>query len=369
MAKRSVRKREAGSSGRFETATGNITRLACARLQAAGITWQPLVAKAGLTSRQIEDPTARISVRHQIKFLNLAASVLKDERLGFHLAVTCDLRMIGLLYYVAASAQTLGEALRRVARYASTRNEVLYVRYSEGKDDLRISIDYVGVPRHTDRHQIEFCLTVLIRLCRHLTGRHLVPRRVRIAHRGDRVISKRAAFVGGDIEFNAKVDEVVFDIAARDMPVLSADTYLNGVLVAFAEEAIARLSGTRGNFEVKVENAIAPLLPHGRVAVAEIAHRLGMSQRTFARKLAAEGLTFTELLDRLRKQLARQYLSDPALQISEIAWLLGYREVSAFTHAFRRWTGNTPREARSHREFPATGSADGPSLSQLGKYF
>lgn len=339
----------AGSFSSFPTATGGITRLAFARVQAVGIAPEPLVAEAGLTLEQINDRSARIDVRHQIRFLDLAASALKDELLGFHLALTCDLRELGLLYYVPASSQTLGEGLRRLARYTSMVNESVSVEYREGKN-VRTIFEYLGVARHSDRQQIEFCLTILTRLCRHLTRRDLVPIRVRIAHRGDRVIAKLAAFLGNEIEFDAKVDEVAFDPVVRDMPVLSADPNLNDLLIAFAEEAMARRSKTRGSLESKVENAIAPLLPHGRNGVAEIARRLGMSQRTLSRRLASEGLTFTQLLETLRRKLALKYLSDPRLSISEIAWLVGYREVSAFTHAFKRWTGKTPRETRPRRE-------------------
>ena len=60
-----------------------------------------------------------------------------------------------------------------------------------------------------------------------------------------------------------------------------------------------------------------------------------------------EGVTFSEVLESLRSDLARRYLADESLSISQIAWLLGYQEVSAFTHAFKRWTGMTPREART----------------------
>ena len=69
-----------------------------------------------------------------------------------------------------------------------------------------------------------------------------------------------------------------------------------------------------------------------------------MSQRTFARRLADEGLTFSQLLDRLRLDLARRYLVSEELSISKVAWLLGYKEVGAFSHAFRRWTGKSPSE-------------------------
>jgi AraC-like DNA-binding protein len=88
--------------------------------------------------------------------------------------------------------------------------------------------------------------------------------------------------------------------------------------------------------------------------VPEIARRLGMSPRTLARRLAEEGLTFSTVLEGLRTALARRYLQDEDLPISKIAWLLGYGEVSAFTHAYKRWTGRTPREARASEKRSAS---------------
>jgi AraC-like DNA-binding protein len=72
-----------------------------------------------------------------------------------------------------------------------------------------------------------------------------------------------------------------------------------------------------------------------------------MSARTLSRKLVEEGTSFAEILDQLRAALAKRYLHDETLPVSEIAWLLGYREVSSLTHAFHRWTGMTPRQFRS----------------------
>ena len=88
------------------------------------------------------------------------------------------------------------------------------------------------------------------------------------------------------------------------------------------------------------------LLPHGRVGVPEVARRIGMSVRTLSRKLRDEGVSFAEILDELRAALARRYLIDRELPVSQIAWLLGYQEVSSLTHAFKRWTGTTPRRFR-----------------------
>ena len=72
-----------------------------------------------------------------------------------------------------------------------------------------------------------------------------------------------------------------------------------------------------------------------------------LSKRTLARKLSDEGLNFTEILEQLRRDLAVRYLDDRKLHVSKIAWLLGFHEVSAFTHAFKRWTGKTPSQIRT----------------------
>jgi AraC-like DNA-binding protein len=89
------------------------------------------------------------------------------------------------------------------------------------------------------------------------------------------------------------------------------------------------------------------VLPHGKLLVEDVARSLGMSERTLARKLSDDGLNFTQILQQLRRDLALRYLDDRKLPVSKIAWLLGFREVSAFTHAYKRWTGKTPRQIRT----------------------
>jgi len=348
-----LNRRDITHLGTLPTATGRIARLAWTRARRAGLEAKPLLKRAGLTSQQINDRAARLTVQQQILFLNLVAKSLDDELLGFHLAQLPDLRELGLIFYVAASSATLGEALRRATRYSSIVNEGLALKCLDG-DDIRIEFEYVGVARHSDRHQIEFLMTALIRLCRQLTGLRLVPSRVRITHRrsNPRRISELAGFFGDNITFGARADELTFVGEVKPLVVTSADPYLNELLVANCEQALSHRPTGRGAFRVAVENAIVPLLPHGKVRASEIARRLGLSQRTSARRLASEGVTFSEVLVGLRRDLARRYLSDASLSISRIAWLLGYQEVSAFTHAFKYWTGKTPREARAELTEP-----------------
>jgi AraC-like DNA-binding protein len=89
---------------------------------------------------------------------------------------------------------------------------------------------------------------------------------------------------------------------------------------------------------------------HGKANASAIAHRLGMSRRTLARALSAEGAAFSGVLETLRQALAKRYLRQRDLPISEIAWLLGYKEISSFTHAFVRWTGMTPKTFRTSND-------------------
>jgi AraC-like DNA-binding protein len=98
------------------------------------------------------------------------------------------------------------------------------------------------------------------------------------------------------------------------------------------------------------------MLPSGKVKTPAIAHQFGMSARSFTRHLAQEGTSFGEVLDRLRHRLALRYLEDPRISLQQIAWLLGYSEIGAFNHAFKRWTGTSPGRARNLPALPASTS-------------
>jgi AraC-like DNA-binding protein len=148
------------------------------------------------------------------------------------------------------------------------------------------------------------------------------------------------------VEFSADADEVVFPRQFASLPVVSHDPFLNTLLLQYAEEALASRSPARENFRAEIEKVLTQLLPHGRAGASEVARKLGVSPRTLSRKLREQNATYAEILDGFRVALARRYLAERELPVSEIAWLLGYQELSSFTHAFKRWTGSTPRQFR-----------------------
>lgn len=324
---------------------GIATRLTAERLRAAGIAIEPLLRNAGLSASQISNEKVRVGAASQIKFLSAAATALDDPLLGFKIARDGDLRQIGPLYYVATSSATLGEALARAQRYSSIVNAGFALRVSES-GSFTVALRYVGVPRHSDRHQMECLITVVIRLCRTLTGCNLNPTIVRLAHRRIPQSSELEKYFGCRIDFGADRDEVVLDQKAAKLFLVGADPYLNDILLKSCEQALAPRRSAGNSLRSVVENAITPLLPHGKARLEVVARTLGMSSRTLSRKLTKEGLTFGEILNQLRSDLALHYLKERELSISQIAWLVGYQGVGTFSHSCKRWTGDNPKTIR-----------------------
>lgn len=333
--------------GSIPSATSGIARLACARLGQMGKDPAIILSKAGLTPEMARDPAIRLEVPTLIKLLELTAEELQDELLGFHLACGFDLREIGLVYYVIASSEQLADALRNAERYSQIMNEGVRLRFGLHDRTATIALDYRNIDRNADRHQLEFWLVTLVRICRQVTDGRLAPSRLKIRHQRNQIPAEFRRFFGIDVEFGADADAICFPRQIALLPVVGRDGYLNELLRRYAEEAVARKPRERPSLRSKVEEILPMLLPHGRAVASEVARRLGMSSRNFSRKLRNEDTSFAEILDQMRAALARGYLGDETLPVSEIAWLLGYREVSSLTHAFKRWTGMTPRRFRS----------------------
>ena len=114
---------------------------------------------------------------------------------------------------------------------------------------------------------------------------------------------------------------------------------LNKLLQHYCEAALS-IDGSTSAIGAQRSDAIVPLLPHGEATIENVAKVLGITPRTLARRLARERVSFLDVLQHLRLRLAKQYFHEPNMSISQAAWLLGYAGPSAFSHAFKRWTGS-----------------------------
>jgi len=179
-----------------------------------------------------------------------------------------------------------------------------------------------------------------------VTDTRLAPRRVGIKHRRDEISPEFKTFFGCEVNFGADGDEIIFAATVALLPIAGRDQYLNDMLQKYAEAALADRPQAPTTLRSTIEGAVTQLLPHGKANLKKVSRDLAIGSRTLTRRLGDEGLTFKKVLDESRVALAKRYLAERDLPITEVAWLVGYTEVSAFFHAFKRWTGVTPRQFR-----------------------
>lgn len=183
-------------------------------------------------------------------------------------------------------------------------------------------------------------LVLLVGYLRWIVGEEITPVAVRFAHDRPRRGSGLDAYFGCPISYGQPDDSIVFKRADLDRPILVADeelaSLLDGVANRYLETRMA------GRFAVRVRDALIARMPDGFVRKSDIAKSLHMTERTLLRRLKEEGTTFTDVLDRVRLQLAFQYLKRPDLGIRDIAYMLGFSDEGTFSRAFKRWTGRRP---------------------------
>ena len=178
-------------------------------------------------------------------------------------------------------------------------------------------------------------------ICRQVTGRRLSPLSARFTHHRGRDLQPIERALGCEVEFDAGEDELCFSADVADLPLTGHDPYLQRLMETDLEMALAGRTSQSAPLCAVVENILVQLLPDDQALLAVVAKLLAQSERTLARRLAAEGESFGEILDDLRRDLALRYLADKDLQISQIAWRLGFNHPSALSHACRRWFGRS----------------------------
>jgi len=314
-------------------------------LDRKGIDAEPLLSKAELSRPQLTENPSGVSALSQHRFLELSATETDDPLLGLHVAAEMDLREIGLLFYLAASSATVGEALEQLAQYAATTTEEIRLEISTQEIGTVLNFHRVLSVDQPVRQQSELATLGLIRALRKITNRDFSPSRIGFAHARNSGLREIHQILRCPVEFVQAVDGWVLPQRIMELPILSEDSHLLQILEVHADELLSERRTATGLRRL-VEDRLISLLPSGRTQAALVAEQLGMSERSFRRRLVEEGANFGEIVDRLRHRLALRYLEDERVSLKQIAWLLGYSELGAFNHAFKRWTGTSPGQVR-----------------------
>lgn len=314
-------------------------------LRAAGCDPGSVLAAAGLKSGDLEDPDKRISLRQYISLLDYAAQRSGDDCFGLHFGARFDPGSYGALGFVALNSPTIGAALLNVGRYLSVMRDQCRVILEVEGNTARLRYRLSAATVQARRHDAELALARICSGIRTVMGPSWAPSAVQFEHGAPKDDAPYTRFFAAPVRFGQSANVLAFGQEVLNATIQAADSRLLRILEGLMEEQLSRRRSDNDLVE-RVRRQVLEALHSGAPAIGEVAAAGGMSTRTLQRRLAEEGLTYNKLVDDLRYDLALEYLQEQSLSISEIAFLLGYSEASAFDRAFRRNSGLSPLEYR-----------------------
>lgn len=317
------------------------SRAVLAAVERRGIEGAALLAEADLRRDALEDPDLRISAAASDRLWQAAYRHVPEPALALEVALDMPGGTYRIFHYLSANSTTVGDALTRVAACFAVIDPRAELTVAE-RDGMVVEMRIPSLGT-VPRPPAEFTLAALMVQTRHSTGVDfpVVGADFGFPAPADASVH-RAAF--GAVRYDQPVTALRLHPASWRRPIPRADPVLGAMLAAHARqvtEAVPRVSPLRSQLAAHIAQRLRPLPTQ-----AECARALGMSGRTLQRRLVAEDTSFSAELNHVRERLARTWLPDRALSLSEIAWMLGFSDPSAFSRAFRRWTGAPPSHFR-----------------------
>ncbi|MEZ4295038.1 MAG: AraC family transcriptional regulator ligand-binding domain-containing protein [Polyangiaceae bacterium] len=321
-------------------------------LRRRGVDPAPLIAKFGLPKSLEDDPLVLMTADDVEGFLSAAEELSGEPHLAIRAAEHAGTDVIAVLLFACSGAGDGRGALERYVRYFGSVHADLALSLEDVGDASALRVSLPGRPECLGRHWNEHWLVSFVLSARKLLGASFVPESVTLAHASPRSRDELVRVLGTtNISFGGEHNEVRIRTEELGRNVRSLGAPLQSLLAQYAHmlpPAAPPQTGLRG----KLREAIRGALPQGEPSIAKVSRSLGMSARTLQRRLSESALTFQQVLDELRRDLALPQVQRGDRSLDEIAARLGYSQVSAFFRAFRRWTGATPRALRSRAPEP-----------------
>jgi len=308
-----------------------------------GVPPPELLRAAGLDPALLADPDAYLRQPQEARVWDEAVRLTGDQDFGLHLGewlAGAAEDVFDVLTFAVRSCPTLREHFRLAGRYIRLIHEGIYVSLEEDGDVARLvhghSPEQIG-----PRHPVEGMVALALSLGRREVGVHFVPEAVCFAHARPNRVTEQERVFGAPVHYGCPRNELVLARELLERPQRHAELRLLAILDRQLGEILSGLPEGHG-FRDVVKRRVLDDLPERQPVVAGVARKLHMSARSLQRRLQSEGTSFAEVLSELRRDRALCYLQDRRISIGEVAFLLGFLDVTAFHRAFKRWTGTTP---------------------------
>lgn len=316
-----------------------------------GVDRAKLLERVRLSPSLLAQRDQRIAASTYLELLGHGVRLTGDEQLGLHLGEAVRPGYYGVLGYLIMSCATLADALHRQARYAALVGNLGQV----GLDDEppraglepQVAHSWQPLLPQQQRQLSEETLAGWVTFGHWISGLDIPPTEVRFQHAAPADTAEYQRIFRCPVLFDQADNALVFAKRLLATPLGQADAQVRLMLDAYADRLLGEIQQGHSVLD-RARLELSRQLPEVGADLQQIAARLALSPRTLQRRLREAGLSFNQLVDETRQQLVLHYLRDPALELTEIAFLVGFSEPGSLARAFRRWTGQSPGEYRRH---------------------
>jgi AraC-like DNA-binding protein len=294
-------------------------------------------------------PPARYAGEHILKLWDRILRLTGDPIIGFRMALVGEVKTFGVLGQILPRCATVFEAYRQTARYAVLASQAVRIWVARNSETLNVSVALPNLPPN------DVTRTILLW---GLTNHCLTPQRLVGISVRPKIITCAFPVPGSDaartlrqhlpFKFDGTDNQIVFERRIGDISIPSADADLQSLLAEVMDRHLAAL-GPAASFEQGIRTVLRGMMNGNMPTLASVSARSGISPRTLQRRLTESKTSFQNLLRQVLHEMSDELLARGNLSHGEIAFLLGYSEESAFSRAYRSWTGRAPSTAHPRR--------------------
>ena len=330
-----------GKSGNVLAAAASGIRL---QIERGGGDSEEALKKSAIDPHLLENGKNPLDLKGYVQLMEIAAGITGNDNFGLNYGQQFTPEKLGLIGMVAITSPNLGTALTNLTRLFAYHQQATETRLVADGEFIRLEYRILD-GRILDRRQdAELTMGMFANIFRHCAGPRWTPEEVHCEHPRPEMWRDHERAFNAPVHFAQRTNALLFNRHDLQTPMPQGDVRS---LAALSEELVSIAGGT-GSIPLidRVRSEIRRNLPDGGGTVEGISDELGIARWTLQRCLAVEGCNFSDLIDQVRRDLAGRYLRQYSLSITEIAFMLGYSELSAFSRAFTRWWGVSPQGFR-----------------------
>ena len=327
-------------SGSEASVCVKVVRVGVATAATLGLPPETALRDLGIGPDLLADPTARVSNELVARVWTELPRRVECGVFGLRAAELARAAPFDVLDHAIACCHTLREATQALLRYQRLLHDANDVRLEQmAHGEARLS-QGLRLPGTMPEHLSDFIAAQWLLRSAALAGERLRVSRVEVTRPAPDDLSEHRRIFDAPIAFGAERNAVWFAEHDLDLPIARADRALSTILRRHADDLLAALPA-ESTLRAALHRHLLGTLSEGLPEIRKAASALGVSTRSLQRRLGEEGTSFKDVLDDVRRTLAISYLRDGSRTVSEVAFLVGFSEVSAFSRAFRRWTGKS----------------------------